>query len=175
MPAVTAQSEEMVESGAGAVVAPQIVVHFSKKQPSAADVAQGLAATSRDAGEILRTGNLEKLGRPVMIYQDLRVTDVAIKGKRGSAQVEIDCLALLDGGRMEPQRDGEQLSLQLQRTKRGWAITLPTENSFVPRDAALRILAARLASLTQHDDTNEPKEHEQAQIIRLLSLLVIED
>jgi len=175
IPAVADQSEEVVESGAGTVVASQIVLRVSGKQPAAADVAQGLAATNRDAGEILRTGNLEKLGRPVMIYQDLRVTDVAIKGKRGSAQVEIDCIALLAGGRAEPQRDGEQFVMQLQRTKKGWVVNSQTENSFVPRDAALRILAARLAALTQHDDTTAAKEREQAQIIRLLSLLVEEN
>jgi hypothetical protein len=45
----------------------------------------------------------------------------------------------------------------------------------VPRDAALRVLAARLAALTQHDDTNVTKEREQAQIIRLLNLLVEEN
>ena len=172
---VADQSEDVVESKAGAVGASQIVLHVSGKQPAAAEVAQGLAATNRDAGEILRTDNLEKLGRPVMIYQDLRVTDVAIKGKRGSAQVEIDCIALLAGGRIDTRRDGEEFGLEIQRTKKGWVMNPPTENTFVPRDAALRILAARLAALTQHDDTSATKEREQAQIIRLLNLLVEEN
>jgi hypothetical protein len=108
----------------------------------------------------------------VIIYEDLRVTGVEIKGKRGSARAEIDCIALLAEGRMEPQRDGEQLGLELQRTKKGWVMRPANENTFVPRDAALRILAARLALLTQREDTGTLKEHEQAQIIRLLNLLV---
>ncbi len=175
IPAVTAQSEDLVESGAPSVVAPQIVLHISGKQPTAADVVQGLTATNRDAGEILRTGNLEWLGRPVIIYQDLRVTDVAIKGKRGSARVEVDCIARLAGGQMDSRRDGEQFELELQRTKKGWVMNPWDENTYVPREAAVRVLAARLAALTQREDVTAVKEREQAQIIRLLSLLVTEN
>jgi hypothetical protein len=172
--AVTVRSEEGVDSGKGAAVGPKIVLHVSGKQPAAADVAQGLAEVNRDAGEILRTGNLEQLGRPVIIYEDLRVTGVEIKGKRGSARVQIDYVALLAGGRMEPQRDGEQLGLELQRTKKGWVMHPANENAYVPRDAALRVLAERLAALTQREDASALKEREQAQIIRLLNLLVEE-
>jgi NlpC/P60 family len=171
---VTARSEEGVESGKRAAVVPQIMLHVSGKQPTAAEVAQGLAEANRDAGEILRVGNLEQLGRPLIIYEDLRVTDVAVKGKRGSARVEIECVALLAEGRMEAQRDGEQLGLELQRTKKGWVVNPANENAYVPRDAALRILAERLAAVTQHDDASAPKEREQGQIIRLLNLLVDE-
>jgi NlpC/P60 family protein len=173
--AVAARSGEGADSGKGAAVAPKILLHISGKQPMAADVAQGLAEANHDAGEILRAGNLEQLGRPVIIYEDLRVTGVEIKGKRGSARVQIDCVALLAGGRMEPRRDGEQLGLELQRMKKGWVMHPANENTYVPRDAALRILAARLASLTQREDASALKEREQAQIIRLLNLLVEEN
>jgi hypothetical protein len=171
----TARSEEGVESGKGSTAAPPIVLHVSGKQPVAADVAQGLAEVNGDAGEILRAGNLEQLGRSVIIYGDLRVTGLEIKGKRGSARVQIDCVALLGKGRMEPQRNGEQLGLKLQRTKKGWVMNPANENTYVPRDAALRILAARLASLTQREDASAVKEREQVQIIRLLNLLVAEN
>jgi hypothetical protein len=173
--AVTARSEEGAESGKGAAVAPQIVLHVSGKQPVATDVAQGLAEVNRDAGEILRVGNLEQLGRPVIIYEDLRVIGVEIKGKRGSARVQIDCVALLAGGRMEPQRDGEQLGLELLRRKKGWVMNPANENVYVPRDEALRILAARLASLTQDGNASAGQERERTQIIRLLNLLVAEN
>jgi NlpC/P60 family protein len=175
IPAATVQSEDAVESGTKAVAAPQIVLHISGKQPAATDIAEGLAAANRDAGELLRTENLAQLGRPVMIYQDLRVTDVAIKGKRGSARIELDCIARIAGERMEPQRDGEQLALELQRTKKDWVMNSSDESTYVPRETAMRILAARLALLTQHDDSTTAKAREQAQIIRLLGLLIPEN
>jgi len=173
--AVTGRSEEGGESGKGAAVAAQIALHVSGKQPVATDVAQGLAEVNRNAGEILRAGNLEQLGRPVIIYEDLRVTGVEIKGKRGIARVQIDCVALLAGGRMESQRDGEQLGLELQRTKKGWVMNPANENTYVPRDEALRILAARLALLTQDGNASAGTEREQTQIIRFLNLLVAEN
>jgi hypothetical protein len=173
--AVTTQSEDVVENGAPAVAGPQIVLHIPAKQPTAADVAQGFADADREAGEILRTGNLEQLGRPVIIYQDLRVNDVAIKGKRGTARVEVDCIARLAGEQMDSRRDGEQFGLELQRTKKGWVVNPSDESAYVPRETAMRILAARLAALTQREDANPTKGREQAQIIRLLSLLVAEN
>jgi NlpC/P60 family protein len=175
IPAATAQSEDAVESGAKAVAATQIVLHIAGKQPTAADIVEGLAAANRGVGEILRTGNLEKLAQPMTIYQDLRVTDVSIKGKRGSARVEVDCVARLAGGQMDSRRNGEQFGLELQRTKKDWVMNPSAENTYVPREAAMRVLAARLAALTQREDANAAKESEQAQIIRLLSLLVEEN
>jgi NlpC/P60 family protein len=174
-PAVTAQSEDVVESPAPAVAATQIVLHIPGKQPTAADAAQGFADANRDAGEILRTTSLEQFARPVVIYRELRVTDVAIKGKRGSARVEVDCIARLAGGQMDSRRDGEQFGLELQRTKKGWVMNPSDDGTYVPRETAMRVLAARLAALTQRADANAAKEREQAQIIRLLSLLIAEN
>ena len=171
----TTQSDEVVESPARTAVTPQIVLHTSGKQPAATDIAERLADSNRDAGEILRTGNLGQFARPVTIYQDLRVTDVAIKGKRGSARVDVDCIARLAGEQMDSRRNGEQFGLELQRTKKDWVMNPSDENIYVPRDAAMRILAARLSALTQRNDTTTAKEREQAQIIRLLSLLVEEN
>jgi len=175
VPAVTAPGEESVGNGKRAAVTHQTVLHISGKQPAAEDVAQGLAEANHDAGEILRAGNLGQFARPVIIYDELRVTDVAIKGKHGNARVEIDCIARLAGERTESQRDGEQFGLELQRTKKGWVMNPENENTYVPREAALRILSARLASLTQRDDATAAKEREQVQIIHLLSLLVAEN
>lgn len=157
-------------------IAPETVLHVSgKRQLKAADVAQAIVETNQAAGEILRTGNLERLGRTVIIYRGLQVTGVEIKGKRGAAQVEIESLVVLSGGRMEAQRGWEALRPELQRKKKGWVMTAANENVYVPRDAALRVLAARLATLTQEADPDRARDREQAQIIRLLNLLVVEN
>ncbi len=49
------------------------------------------------------------------------------------------------------------------------------QNMYVPRDEALRILAARLASLTQDGNASAGQEREQTQIIQFLNLLVVEN
>jgi len=111
----------------------------------------------------------------VIVYRELRVTAVEIKGKRGAAQVEIESLAVLSGERMDAQRGWEVLRPELQRTKKGWVVAAANENVYVPRDVALRVLAARLAGLTQDASPSAAPEREQARIIRFLNLLVAEE
>jgi hypothetical protein len=149
-----------------------VAVQSSGRQPQAADVAAALAAANRDAGEILREGNLEQLERPVVVYTDLQVRSVEVKGKRGTAHVQIEKVAAISGERMETQEGREEHQLELQRSKKGWVMKPANESAYVPRDAAMRILAERLAALTQDSKANTEKEREQAQIIRFLNLLI---
>ena len=149
-----------------------VAVQTSGPQPKAADVAAALAAANRDVGEILRTENLEQLERPVIVYRDLQVSSVEVKGKGGTAQVQIETLAAISREQMESQEGRETHQLELQRSKKGWVMTLANGAAYVPRDSAMRILAERLAALTQDAKSNTEKEHEQAQIIRFLNLLV---
>jgi hypothetical protein len=149
-----------------------IPLQTSGPQPKAADVAAALAAANRDVGEILRTENLEQLERPVIVYRDLQVSSVEVKGKRGTAQVQIETLATISREQMESQEGRETHQLELQRSKKGWVMTLGNESDYVPRDAAMQILAERLAALTRDTKVSTEKEHEQAQIIRFLNLLV---
>jgi hypothetical protein len=172
---VKERSESRPASAARADAEPGKILHVGGRHPAAADVAAAFAEMNHAGGEILRGDNLEKLGRPLIVYRDLQVTGMKIKGVHGTARVQIDCIALLTEGRMEPQRDGEQFGLELQRTKKGWIMTAPNENVYVLRDEALRILAARLALLTQDGNASAGKEREQTQIIRFLNLLVAEN
>lgn len=149
-----------------------LVVQTSGRQPKVAEVAAALAAANRDAGEILRGGSLEQLDRPVIVYRDLQVSAMELKGKRGTAQVQIETVAAISGKQMESQEGREAHQLELQRAKKGWVMTPANENAYVPRDAAMQILAERLAALTQDSKWSAEKEREQAQIIRFLSLLV---
>jgi hypothetical protein len=173
-PAATGKTRSDV-APASATHAPNsspIPLQTSGPLPKAADVAAALAAANRDAGEILRARNLEQLERPVVVYRDLQVTGVEVKGKRGAAQVQIETLAAISGERVESQEGREEHQLQLQHSKKGWVLTPANENAYVPRDAAMRILAERLAALTQDSTASTEREREQAQIIRFLNLLI---
>lgn len=152
--------------------APQIPLPTGKRQPQAADVANALAAANLNAGEVLRSADLERLEQPVVVYRELQVSGVELKGKRGAAEVQIETLAAVSAERMEAQPGWEDHQLELQRTKKGWVMTPADQNVYVPREAALRILASRLASLTQSADRSTAKDREQADIIRFLNLLV---
>lgn len=173
---VSAARSEAAPAGASrSAIASGSVLRASQGAPGLKDVAEALADMNGAAGEILRAGNLAQLKRPVIVYRELQVTRVEIKGKRGTARVEMESLALLAGERMESRRRTEELLQELRRTKKGWVVTAVKENAYVPREVALRILAARLAALTQEAGTSAAREREQAQIIRFLNLLVVQD
>ena len=46
------------------------------------------------------------------------------------------------------------------------------EIAYVPRDRAMRVLAQRLAALTESPERSTQKDHEQADIVRFMNLLV---
>jgi NlpC/P60 family protein len=150
----------------------QIPLRTGGHAPKSADVTAALEASNLEAGEILRAGNLARLDRPVVVYRQLQVSGVELKGKRGTAQMQVETVATLTAERMESQRGWEDHQLELERTKKGWVMTAGNQSVYVPRDGALRILAARLATLTQSTDRSTEKDREQADIIRFLNFLV---
>ena len=165
-------SEATPSSAAHLEAGLQVPLRTGGKQPKAADVTSALRAANLDAGEILRTGDLWQMERPVVVYRELQVGTVEVKGKRGTAKVQVETVATLSAKRMEAQQGREEHQLELQQTKKGWMMTLTNQNAYVPRDAALRILAGRLALLTQAAETSAEKEREQGDIIRFMNLLI---
>ena len=131
-----------------------------------------MQAANLEAGELLRAGNLEQIERPVVVYRQLQVSEVDLKGKRGIAQIRVETVAALSAEHMESQLGWEDHQLELQRTKKGWVMMQGKEIAYVPRDGAMRILAARLAALTQSTERSTIKDREQADIVRLMNLLV---
>lgn len=150
----------------------QIPLRVVGKQPKTAEVTSALQAANLEAGEILRAGNLEQLERPVVVYRQLQVSGVEVKGKRGVAQIQVETVAALTAARTESQVGREDHQLELRRTKNGWVVLQGKEIAYVPRDGAMRILAARLAALTQSTERSTAKEREQADIVRFMNLLV---
>jgi len=173
---VVPASKPRVENSSQAFVSqtppPQILLRTKAKQPKAADVSSALEAANLEAGEMLRAANLEKLERPVVVYRQLQVRGVELKGKRGTAEIRVETVAALTPERMEPQLGWEDHQLELQRTKKGWLMTPANQNIYVPRDGAMRILAARLAALTQSAERSTEKDREQSDIVRFMNLLV---
>jgi hypothetical protein len=84
----------------------------------------------------------------------------------------MEAVAALTARHVESQSGWEDHQLELQRTKKGWVVVQGNEIAYVPRDGAMRILAARLAALTQSTERGTVKDREQADIVRFMNLLV---
>jgi hypothetical protein len=149
-----------------------ILIRTGGNQPKAGDVTAALETANLEAGEMLRAGNLEKLERPVVVYRQLQVSGVELNGKRGTAQIQVQTLAALTPERMAAQLGWEDHQLALERTKKGWTMLQGSEIAYVPRDAAMRVLAERLAALTQSTERSTQKDREQTAIVRFMNLLI---
>lgn len=171
-PASTMRAENSSQTSASRTLPLQIPLLSAGKQPKPTDVTSALQAANLESGEILRGGSLQKLERPVVVYRQLQVSGVEVKGQRGIARIQVETVAALTAQRMESQLGWEDHQLELQHTQKGWVLVQGNEIAYVPRDGAMRILAARLATLTQSPERSTEKDREQSDIVRFMNLLI---
>ena len=153
----------------------EIVLHVAGKNPSPHEVAAAFVEMNQDSGESLRTRSLNSLGKPIIVYREVRASEIQIKGKRGTALVQIESLGASLNMQMDSQLRWKEQSLELEKTKRGWVMSSIQDAAYVKREVALQVLSARLAELAQNTDGTPEQEREQKQIIRFLNLLVTDD
>jgi hypothetical protein len=172
-----ANSDSPVDTSSSATVETlrEIVLQVAGKNPSPEEVAAAFVEMNQDSGESLRTRSLNSLGKPIIVYREVRVSAVQIKGKRGTALVRIESLGAPPNTQTRSEPRWKEQSLELEKTKRGWVMSPIQDAAYVPREVALRVLSARLAELTQNTGVIFEQEREQKQIIRFLSFLVSDD
>lgn len=153
----------------------EIVLQVAGKDPSPEEIVAAFVEMNQDFGESLGTGSLNSPGRSIVVYRELRVRAVQIKGKRGTALVRIESLAAPAGTQTGSQLRWREESLQFEKTKRGWVMSPLKGAAYVNREVALRVLSVRLADLAKNTDATPEQEREQTQIIRFLNFLVIDN
>jgi hypothetical protein len=151
----------------------EIVLRVAGKNPSPEEVIAAFVEMNQDFGESLRTGSLNSPRKSIVVYRELRVLALQIKGKRGAALVRIESLANTAAAQTGTQLRWREESLEFEKTKRGWVMSPLKDAAYVNREVALRVLSVRLADLAKNTDTTPEQELEQTQIIRFLNLLVI--
>jgi hypothetical protein len=176
-PASASSSAPAAETPSSATVETprEIVLQVARKNPSPDEVAAAFVEMNQDSGESLRTRSLNSLGKPIVVYREVRVSAIQIKGKHGTAVVRIESLGAPPNTQTDPQLRWKEQSLEFEKTKRGWVMSPIQEAAYVKREVALQVLSARLAELAQKTDTTPEQEREQKQIIRFLNLLVTDD
>ena len=177
-PASASNSAPAIETSSSATVKTprEIVLQVARKNPSPNEVAAAFVEMNQDSCESLRTRSLSSLGKPIVVYREVRVSAIQIKGKHGTAVVRIESLgAPANTQTDDPQLRWKEQSLEFEKTKRGWVMSPIQEAAYVKREVALQVLSARLAELAQNTDATPEQEREQKQIIRFLNLLVTDD
>lgn len=148
------------------------LLKINGRLPTPEEVASALAEINQASASMLRDIALSNPGRPVIIYGNLQVTGVHVKGPRGVAETRVESLASLPAGEDEAASRWKDVSLELQKTRRGWVMKRNFGEIYIPREAALQVLTERLAVLTQASDASPEQAREQGEIIRFLNLLV---
>jgi NlpC/P60 family len=172
-PVMSARPEPLSKDTADSI--PSSVAISTRGRPSADEVADGISELSNAAASVLRTNEPLKAATPVVIFDELKVERVEIKGDKGWAHLQINSRVRISGEGADFKARREKVRWELRRQESGWVALAPTERVFVPRDGAVRVLAAQLAEMSQseaaarHDETVIGQE---ARIANLLSSLL---
>jgi hypothetical protein len=155
-------------------IPPSIIIAAGNKSPTRNDVAVGISELSNAAGHVLRTDDPLKLPLPVVIVEQFSVERVEIKRDRGWARLLIDSKVSVAGGEAHVKRRRERIRWELRRTESGWEAVAPSDRTYVPRDVAVKNLAAQLARLTESDGaaTQQMVLRQESQLANLLSALL---
>jgi hypothetical protein len=151
-----------------------VVLNFARNKPD--QVTAAFLQACNDSEEKLRGRDLFKSAQSLIVFGDFEVKKVHITGNQGWIDVQIDELVSLAGGKVEVRERSERQRWSLRRDDtKSWMLT-PSRNAiYLPQHPAERILAHRLAQLTEDIPDNTPRyaggAQEKAGLARVLEVL----
>jgi hypothetical protein len=128
---------------------------------------------NQDFGGSFRS--LNGLGKTLVVYRAALVSGMQIKGKHGTALIQIESLGAPTAKQTDSQLLWKEQSLEFEKTRKGWVMTRLQDVAYVKREVALQDLSERLSELAQNTDPTAQQKAEQKEIIRLLNWLVVDD
>jgi hypothetical protein len=148
----------------------KILINIGNKKPTTEQVKEAISKTYQSVSQGLNADSLLRSRSTVVIFTQLRVERLELKGKLGWADVAMDTEATLTAGALDKAAHLDAQRWEMQRSKSGWTISAPTQNIYVPRAFAVRIFAEQLAQLTDQSASGVAVASD-AQEGRLASLL----
>lgn len=155
----------------------KIFFRAAQAKPAEDEVAKAIDDLQALTTNSFRHRDLLGLDQPVVIVDQMNVERVEVKGSQGWALIRADLRLFVRGDRTDFRRAREKRMWELRRTGDGWMLKTPKNRAYVPRDAAVTILAAQLATRAQAaqatGDRTETQKR-QATAVRMLSAMVDE-
>ena len=151
-----------------------VVLNLVRHKPDQVTVA--FLQACNDSEEMLLGWDIFKPTQSLVVFGDFEVKKVHITGNQGWIEVQIDELVSLAGGKVEVRKRSERQRWTLRRDdNKSWKLT-PSRNAiYLTQHSAERILAHRLARLTEDTADNTPRNssrtQEKAELARLLDVL----
>jgi hypothetical protein len=120
----------------------------------------------------LRGQDMLRSDLPITVFESMDVKKVHVKGNTGWADVRVKRLSSVAQGQAKVKTKSETRRFSLtRRDPDTWEVIIPTETLYVPREAAVRLFAHQLASMTDRPDPSAG-ESEKVQLARLLTALL---
>jgi len=164
-------SAKLVESQLVTTETPRVMVlNFVRHKPD--QVKAAFLQACDDSAEQLRGRDLFKPAQSLVVFDRFEVEKVHVTGNHGWIDVQIEELVSLTGGKADVRKQPERQRWSLARVdNEGWQLT-PSRNAiYLPQHTAERILAHRLAQLTEDTPDNTSGTQEKAELARLLDVL----
>jgi hypothetical protein len=170
-PTETGDSATLADNQLVSAEAPRdVVLNFVRHKPD--QVKAAFLQACNDSEQKVRGGDLFKPAQSLVVFGHFEVEKVHIAGNRGWIDVQIDELVSLAGGDVDVHKRSERQRWPLSRDdNKSWTLT-PSRNAiYLPQHTAERILAHRLAQLTEDAPGNTSGTREKAELARLLDVL----
>jgi hypothetical protein len=143
-------------------------------RPTDKEVGEATSEFDSAAGNLLRGWPSADPKCIVLVYDQLRVERIELKGDRGWASTEVEGRLSIGDNGFEGKHCLEKLRWELRHTPQGWQLLAPANRAYVPRDVVVRVLAGQLAFLTQTEaatDDLDRSAHQQSVIASALGFL----
>jgi len=141
--------------------------------PKPNQVSAAFLQSCAESESILRGRDLFKSAQPLVVFDHFTVRKLHIAGSQNWAEVEIGELSSLASGKAEAQNRSERQRWPLiRRNQASWELVIPRNTTYLPQAIAVRLLAQQLAQRTEGDPASSGAIHENAELARLLDLLL---
>ncbi len=142
-------------------------------QPRPEQVRKAILRTLLQAAPALGEAQAPALAQPLIVFDDLRVERVRLEGDQGWAEVRIHQMGSVRYGRAEVARRTERAFWTLRRGDGAdWQIVTPEETTYLPRKAAVPVIAHQLALLSDQPRDARAGAPQKKSLARLLNVLL---
>jgi hypothetical protein len=157
--------------GPAVPAAPGLVV-LKSSQPRPEQVREALLAGFRETADALEGQDVLRLSRPLVTFNDFKVTRIHRKGDQGWVELQFGVPDSMSATtRAKKVAEQQRWSLR-RRSGDTWELFLPSDALYLPRDEAVGILAHQLAILSQAGAPASGNHDKQAQLARWLDALL---
>jgi hypothetical protein len=139
-------------------------------KPTAEEFRGALLHHIDDAGSALESSRVLDTNASVLVVDDIAVERLKLKKEQGSLEIQLDCPVAVVNGNVTENPPSQKRKLNLEYSNGGWLVEDKDPPLYVPRQIALRVFAAQLATATRLEASNE----EIAKLLRILNALAPE-